>query len=218
LERLRSYAAVEDHRAKDRLREREAEIGERLATGDKYELYGDDPPLAISSEAGALLYVLTRARRPTHAVEFGASHGLSTLYIASALRDAGHGSLITTEVRPTKAEAARANISSAGLGDVVEVRTGDALDTLRCLEAPIDFLFLDGRNDYYLAVLELVEPSLATNAVIAADLSADDPDLLPYLAHVRRPGSNYASTTLPLDAGVEVSVFTRARLSVEAAS
>jgi predicted O-methyltransferase YrrM len=210
LERLRSYATFEDQRAKERVREREAATGDRLGTGDKYELYGDDPPLAISSEVGSLLYILARARRPTLAVEFGASHGLSTIYIASALRDTGHGSLTTTEVRPKKAEATRANVDSAGLGDIVEVRTGDALETLRSLEAPVEFLFLDGRNDYYLSVLELVEPSLAPNAVIAADLSADDPDLLPYLAHVRRDGGDYASTTVPLDAGVEISVLTRA--------
>jgi predicted O-methyltransferase YrrM len=210
LERLRAYATVEDQQAKERLREREAEIGGRLATVDKYELHGDDPPLAISSEVGSLLYVLVRAQRPTLAVEFGASHGLSTIYIASALRDAGHGSLTTTEVRPKKAEATRANVESAGLGDIVEVRTGDALETLRSFDAPVDFLFLDGRNDYYLPVLELVEPSLAPNAVVAADLSADDPDLLPYLAYVRRTGGDYASTTIPLDAGVEISILRRA--------
>jgi predicted O-methyltransferase YrrM len=208
LERLRAYADVEDPLATSRLREREAEIGRRLETGEKYEFHGDDPPLAIRDEVGALLYVVVRARRPTRAIEFGASHGLSTIYIASALKDAAHGSLVTTELRPMKAEATRANLASAGLGDLVEVRTGDALETLRELEGPVEFVFLDGRNDFYLPVLELLEPSLAPGAVVAADLSIDDPDLIPYLDYVRRDGGRYASTTVPLDAGLEVSVLT----------
>jgi predicted O-methyltransferase YrrM len=207
LDRLSSYASVEDPRAKQRVQERESEIGQRLATGDRYELYGDNAPLSVSREVGTLLYVLVRAARPSRVVEFGASHGLSTIYIASALRDAGQGSLITTELRLHKANAARANLDAANLADFATVWVGDALETLRSLDAPVEFLFLDGRNDYYLPVLELIEPSLGPNAMIVADLSADDPDLVPYLRHVRARGSNYASSSVPLDAGVEVSIW-----------
>jgi hypothetical protein len=40
---------------------------------------------------------------------------------------------------------------------------------------------------------------------VIADLSADDPDLLPYLEYVREPARGYFSTTVPLDDGVELS-------------
>jgi predicted O-methyltransferase YrrM len=80
------------------------------------------------------------------------------------------------------------------------------LQTLANVTEPVDLLFLDGRNDLYLPVLRLLEPRLAPDALVAADLSVEDPDLLPYLEHVRERAQGYFSINLPLDAGVELSV------------
>jgi predicted O-methyltransferase YrrM len=206
LRELRAYAAVEDERARERIRLREAELGARVGTAEKYALYGAAPPLAVSPQVGELLYVLTRARRPLSAVEFGTSHGISTIYLAAALSDGGAGSLVSTELLAEKAESARANLVAAQLDGVVEIRVGDALETLRDVPGPVELVFLDGRNDLYLNVLRLLEPALAPDAMILADLSADDPDLLPYLDYVRDDGSGYASFTVPLGAGLEVSL------------
>jgi hypothetical protein len=63
-----------------------------------------------------------------------------------------------------------------------------------------------------LQVLRLVAPRLSPDALIIADLSADDPDLRSYLEHVRdTSGGEWSSTTLSLDAGVEISIR-RARI------
>jgi predicted SAM-dependent methyltransferase len=86
--------------------------------------------------------------------------------------------LITTECCPGKVETARCNLADAGLSDLVEVRVGDALQTLSAT-GPVNLLFLDGRNDLYAQVLTLMEPHLSRGALIVADLSADDPDLAP---------------------------------------
>jgi predicted O-methyltransferase YrrM len=69
-------------------------------------------------------------------------------------------------------------------------------------------LFLDGRNDLYLAVLRLLEPHLAPGALIAADLNTEDPDLLPYLEYIRDPDHGYQSIEIPLGDGVELSTRT----------
>ncbi|MFI5004228.1 MAG: hypothetical protein ACHQE6_04370 [Solirubrobacterales bacterium] len=90
--------------------------------------------------------------------------------------------------------------------NVIELRAGDALETLADLPGAVDLLFLDGCNDLYLPVLRLVEPRLVSGALVAADLSARDPDLLPYLEHVRDPAHGYFSICVPLDDGVELSV------------
>jgi hypothetical protein len=66
-------------------------------------------------------------------------------------------------------------------------------------------VFLDGRNDLYLPILHLLEPRLLPSGLVVADLSAGDPDLLPYLEYVREPARGYFSTTVPLDDGVELS-------------
>jgi predicted O-methyltransferase YrrM len=202
---IRDLATTADAEARARVAARVAELG-RITTAEKYELYGEAPPLAITPEVGDLLYLLVRIRRPGLVVEFGASHGLSTIYLAAALRDAGAGALLTTEILPGKAAATARNLAAAGLADLVEIRIGDALDTLQEVAAPIDLVFLDGRNDFYLPVLRLLEPRLSAGAVVAADLSADDPDLLPYLDRVRN--GPYATVELPLAAGLAVSIWT----------
>ena len=197
---LRAYADVEDALARERIRAREEQVGGRISNAERYELYGAAPPLAIAPHTGELLYALTRARRPRIAVEFGASHGVSTIHLAAGLRDAGIGSLVSSELLPEKADAARRNLVAAGLGDIVELRTGDALETLGDLRGPLDLVFLDGRNDLYLDVLRLLEPQLAPGALVLADLS-DDPDLDPYLAYTRA-----AFTSLTL-LGLEISLL-----------
>jgi predicted O-methyltransferase YrrM len=207
LDRLFAQAEQEDPLAKDRVRRREAELGRRLDQAEKYELYGEKAPLAISREVGQLLYVLALSRPPHRIVEFGASHGISTINLAAAIRDAGQGSLITTELLATKAQITRANLTAAGLDDLVELRTGDATQTLQDLDGSVDLLFLDGRNDLYLSVLQVVEPRLEPGALIVADLNREDPDLIPYLEYVRDTNGHYASVCVPLDAGVEVSVL-----------
>jgi predicted O-methyltransferase YrrM len=207
LGRLFAQVEQQDPLAKQRVQAREAELGGRLSQAQRYELYGE-APLAISRDVGELLYVLAMSRRACRVVEFGSSLGISTIFLAAAIRDgagAGAGSLITTEVLPSKVQAARRHLTEAGLEDLVELRAGDALETLIDLAEPVDLLFLDGRNDLYLPVLRLVEPRLAPDALVAADLNAEDPDLLPYLEHVRDPDHGYFSIEIPLDAGVEIS-------------
>jgi predicted O-methyltransferase YrrM len=204
LARLRAQADAEDAPAKVRVQAREGELGHKIYGRERVVASGG-APLAISAEVARLLYVLAVARRPRTIVEFGASLGYSTIHLAAALRDAGAGRLITTELSAAKAGAATVNICDAGLDDVVEVRMGDALDTLADLDADVDFLFLDGSNDLYRGVLELVAPRLAPGALIVADLSSGDPELERYQAHMLDPGSGYVSVHVPLDDGVVIS-------------
>jgi predicted O-methyltransferase YrrM len=201
--RLRVDGDLRDREAKRRIAERVDANGRRLSVVERAELCRN-APIAVTEEVAALLYVLAR-RGGGCAVEFGGSLGISTIHLAAGLKDHGRGSLITTEIDPVKASALSANLSEAGLAEIVEVRVGDALETLRSLPGPVDLLCLDGWNELYLSVLQLVAPRLSADALVVADLSADDPDLKPYLRHVRDAYGAWMSVTLPLDAGVEVS-------------
>jgi len=205
LDRLRVFAQERDEPAKNRLRAREEQAGAKIYGQQRADLYGD-ASLAIATEVGELLYVLAVSRRAHLIVEFGCSLGFSTIFLAAALRDIGSGSLITTEFQPAKAVAARENLADAGLADLVEVRVGDARETLRSLPGQVDVLFLDGWNDLYLPILGLVEPHLPAGALVVADLNRDDPELVTYQTRVHAPDSGYLSINLPLDAGVEISL------------
>jgi predicted O-methyltransferase YrrM len=159
-------------------------------------------PIAVSRETGALLYMLARSSGARDIVEFGTSFGISTLHLAAALRDNGGGRLITSEFEPSKAARARDHLTAGGLIDLVEIREGDALQTLRVdLPDTIDLVLLDGAKALYPDILGLVESRLRPGALIVADNADDSPD---YLAHVRSPGSGYLST--PFAEDVELSM------------
>ena len=153
--------------------------------------------LNVSPAFGRFLYAVARARGAARIVEFGTSMGISTIYLAAALRDNGGGHLIGSELEPTKVARACANLEEAGLADLVEIREGDALDTLWDVGGEVDLLLVDGAFSLYLPVLRLVEPRLRPGAVILGE-NAFEPD---YLAYVRDPANGYVSQPLPLDGG-----------------
>jgi predicted O-methyltransferase YrrM len=163
--------------------------------------------MPVNPEVGCLLYQLIRAKRPKLVVEFGLSHGISAIHIAAALADNQQGRLVTTELYADKAERAQHNLREAGLLERVEVRVGDALETLHggCGE-PVEVLLLDGWKPLYLPMLLKLEPHLAAGCLVIADDTRLMPkELEPYLAHVRHPSHGYTSVALPLDDGLELS-------------
>lgn len=168
------------------------------------ELYGQlkDQPLPVSRETGALLYMLARSIGARHIVEFGTSFGISTLHLAAALRDNGGGRLITSEFEPSKVARAQANLVAGGVADLVEIREGDALQTLaRDLPESIDLLLLDGAKALYPEILALVENRLRPGALVIADNADYSAE---YLAEVRLPGGRYLSIAFADD--VELSM------------
>jgi predicted O-methyltransferase YrrM len=174
------------------------------AKTDYREFYGRARELflPVSPETGRLLYMLARARRATSIVEYGTSFGISTIHLAAAVKDNGGGKIIGCEFEPSKVVRARKNLDAAGLSSLVDIREGDALETLaRDLPASIDMVLLDGAKVLYPRVLALLEPHLAKGAIVVADNADDSPD---YVAHVRAPEHGYLS--LPFGEDVELSV------------
>jgi predicted O-methyltransferase YrrM len=158
--------------------------------------------LPVSRETGVLLYMLARSTNARTVVEFGTSFGISTLHLAAALRDNGGGCLITSEFEPSKVARAREHLTAGGLIDLVEIRAGDALDTLSVdLPESIDLLLLDGAKALYGDILNLVENRLRPGALIVADNADYSPE---YLERVRSPKGGYLST--PVGGDVELSV------------
>lgn len=161
-----------------------------------------DQPLPVSRATGRLLYMLARAVRARNIVEFGTSFGISTLHLAAALRDNGGGRLIGSEFEPSKIARARANLAAGGLSDLVEIREGDALETLaRNLPDTIDLVLLDGAKMLYPSILALLEDRLRSGALIVADNADASPD---YLARVRSTANGYLS--IPFAEDVELSM------------
>jgi predicted O-methyltransferase YrrM len=158
--------------------------------------------MAVAPDTARLLYMLARATHARAIVEFGTSFGISTIHLAAALRDNGGGSLIGSELEPTKVAQARANLSAAGLADLVDVREGDALETLaHDLPETIDLVLLDGHKPLYPRILDIVAPRLRAGACLVADNVDASPD---YIARVRTAGGAYLS--VPFAKDVELSI------------
>jgi predicted O-methyltransferase YrrM len=179
------------------------------ATDDQMAELLDQAFIPVSADAGRFLYSLVRATNGGTVIEFGTSFGISTIYLASAVRDRAAGTVITTELHAGKAQKARENIRAAGLLDYVDIREGDALKTLGDIKSGVSLLFLDGWKKLYLPVLRLLEPALEPGAMVVAD----DLDLFPevhkpYLAYVRNPANGYVSVEAPIGDRLELSVRT----------
>ena len=165
--------------------------------------------LNVTEAYGRFLYQCARARRATRIVEFGTSMGISTIYLAAALRDMGGGHLIGTELEAGKAARAAAHLEAAGLADLVDIRVGDARETLADIGGGIDLVLLDGAFSLYLPVLKLLEPHLMTGTPILAENAFDQDN--EYLAYVRDPANGYLSQPIPLSEGRgnEFTIMTR---------
>ena len=115
---------------------------------------------AVSPAQGKLLHLLALAVGARYILEIGTLAGYSTIWLARALAPGGR--LVTLESDPACAGVARANLARAGLADVVELRSGPALDTLPQLRGSFDLIFLDAdkaENPEYLRwALELSRP------------------------------------------------------------
>jgi predicted O-methyltransferase YrrM len=162
--------------------------------------------IPVDPDAGRLLYTLVRGAAPGTVVEFGTSFGLSTIYMAAAVRDRGDGVVVTTEIYPSKADRAREYIRQAGLLDRVDLRVGDATETLKDIAPGVTMVFLDGMKSLYLPVLRLLEPALEPGAIVVGDdLDLFPEQLEPYLAYVRDPVNGYVSVTIPIGDAMELS-------------
>ncbi|MAM61790.1 class I SAM-dependent methyltransferase [Maritimibacter sp. UBA3975] len=150
--------------------------------------------LAVSPDEGRLLHILARACGAKRVVEFGASFGISSLYLAAALGKQG-GHLTTTEVHPDKCASLRRTFDEAGVSQTVTLLEGDARETLAEVDAPIDMLVLDGWKSMYLPVFTLLRPKLAPGCLIVAD-NINHAAAADYLAHMRGSEGGAVTTVI----------------------
>jgi predicted O-methyltransferase YrrM len=161
----------------------------------------------VSPKQGQFIYSVARSIQAKRIVEFGTSFGVSTTYLAAAVRDNGGGIVVGSELEPNKVVVARRNIDEAGLSDFVEIRAGDAQQTLRDPGGSVDMVFLDGFKQLYLPMLQVLTPHLRRGAVVVADnIFTFRFALAPYVSYVQDPANGFVSLTLFLGDGTEYSV------------
>jgi len=126
------------------------------------------PAISIQPEEGKFLQFLVRSCGAKKAVEIGTLGGYSGIWIGRGLLPGGK--LITLERDAHHAEVASEHFISAGLGQIVEVRLGDAFDSLKTLtdEGPFDFVFIDADKGSYQVYYEWAMDNLRVGGIVAA--------------------------------------------------
>ncbi|WP_394824381.1 O-methyltransferase [Pendulispora albinea] len=184
--------------------------------GTRYLEFDDrffrDKLVALDRDKNEFNYAMCRALRARRVVEVGTSFGVSTLYLAAAVREnvaayGGGGVVIGTELEPSKVAAARANFQQAGVSQYVDLREGDALTTLEDVGGEVDFVLVDTWIAVAKPALERLVPRLRPGAVVVCDqVVAAAKDYADYLGYVRNPANGFVSVTVPYSGGLEVSV------------
>jgi predicted O-methyltransferase YrrM len=166
-----------------------------------------DKMVALEPIKAEFCHMLCRALRATRVVEIGTSYGVSTLYLADAVRANGGGVVIGTEYEPAKAAAARANFEAAGLSEMIDLREGDLRETLKGLEGPIDFVLMDIWTEMARPAMELVAPCLRPGGVVVADNTESFRESYRFFFdYVADPKNRLSTMTLPFDGGLEMVV------------
>ena len=167
--------------------------------------------MALDREKAEFCYHVCRALRARRVVEAGTSFGVSTLFLAAAVRDNlrhdAHGVVIATEYEPEKAEVARANFAEAGLSDLIELREGDLRETLVDVGGPVDFMLVDVWTPMARPALALVAPHLREGAVVICDNTTRFREAYrDYFEFVNDPQNGLLTMTLPFEGGLEFTV------------
>ena len=130
---------------------------------------GNVAHLQIAPEQAPLLTFLARLVGARRIVELGTFTGLSALAMARALPP--DGKLLTCDISKEWTAVAQEAWERAGVADLIELRIGPALDTLRGLprEPWIDLAFVDADKPNYIAYWEELVPRMRPGGLIVAD-------------------------------------------------
>ena len=174
-----------------------------------------DKLVALERNKAEFCFQLCRSLRARRLVEAGTSFGISTLFLAAALRqnlqeDGGTGKIYCAEYEPDKVRTARENFSRAGVADLIDLAEGDLLTELQEVEGPIDLVLMDVWGQVPALLLEQLHDRLRPGATVIADNSISYREgYSDYFKFIQDPQHGYSTLTLPFDGGLEYTVRNR---------
>lgn len=180
-----------------------------------------DKLIAIDRSKAEFCYHMCRALKAKRVVEAGTSYGVSTMFLAAAVRDNVRGDnyenktnetpiVIGTEFESEKVKIANQHFVEAGLSDLIDLRQGDLKETLTDVNGPIDFMLIDVWTWLARPALELIAPHLREGAVVICDNTLQFRDAYTeYFEFIHDPRNSFRTMTLPFENGLEFSVHAR---------
>ncbi len=125
------------------------------------------PQMQVGPLEGRLLKLLTQLSGGRLAVEIGTFTGYSALNIAEGLAEDGR--LIACDKSDEWTSIARRYWAQAPWGHKIELRLGDAIETVAGIDGPIDLVFIDADKANYINYWEVLVPKVRSGGLIVAD-------------------------------------------------
>lgn len=130
----------------------------------------------IRKETQSFLKVLLMMKKPVRVLEVGTAIGFSALLMCEYLPENGH--ITTIEKYEKRIPIARENFKRAGKGDRITLIEGDALEVMRSLEGPFDFIFMDAAKGQYIHYMPEAIRLLSKDGVLMSDNVLQDGDII----------------------------------------
>jgi predicted O-methyltransferase YrrM len=165
--------------------------------------------LAVSEEDGRFLRMLVASTGARSILEIGGASGYSGIWLGLGARETG-GRVVSIEYDPARANEAAANISRAGLDDVVQAIHGDAFAEIPKLTGTFDLVFLDAWKPDYLKFFEMISPRLAPGGLFVAHNVVNKRDeMKPFLDAIQADPRLFTTIVSPSAEGMSVSYRVR---------
>ncbi len=175
---------------------------------NELHLFLSDKMVALDRDKGEFCYQLCRSIGASRIIEAGTSFGVSTMYLAAAVRDNQFkkGVVIGTEHEPAKVKVALQNFEEAGLSEFIDLREGDLRETLKEVGGLVDFMLVDIWN-VALPALELVSSNLRPGAIVVCDNTTVSAEAYRgYFKFINDPKNQFRTMTIPFRGGLELTV------------
>ena len=130
------------------------------------EAIADEVPI-IRKEMGNLLKVLLQLVQPERILEVGTAVGYSSILMSENMPE--NCKITTIENYDKRIPVAKNNFKRAGKEDVITLIEGDALEVLKTLEGPYDFIFMDAAKGQYINYLPDVKRVLRKGGLLISD-------------------------------------------------
>ena len=130
----------------------------------------------IRKESQSLLRVLLKIKKPGQVLEVGTAIGFSAILMGECIPEDSH--LTTIEKYEKRIPIAKENFKRAGMEDKITLIEGDAVEVLKGLEGPYDFIFMDAAKGQYIHFLPEVLRLLAPGGILVSDNVLQDGDVV----------------------------------------
>lgn len=130
----------------------------------------------IRKEMASFLKVILAMQKPLNILEIGTAVGYSAVLMGENTSE--NTKITTIENYEVRIPIARNNFARAGMENKITLIEGDALEVLKTLTGPYDFIFMDAAKAQYITILPDVIRLLDKDGILITDNVLQEGDII----------------------------------------